>query len=148
MTSVKSGKADLLLVDDDEADIAVALFALEREGLAERTAVRRDGIEALEFLQDLQTPPRLILVDLRMPRLGGLDLLRRIRGDDRFAQVPIVVLSSSSLESDVEASYREGANSFVRKRFDPERPGRYVVDLVRYWLELNETRYGSRGAAR
>lgn len=138
-------EADLLLVDDDEADVMVALFALERAGLGARTAVFRDGVEAMEHLEGRILPPRLIVVDLRMPRLGGLDLVRRLRADDRFAQVPIVILSSSSLESDVAASYSEGANSFVRKRFDPQSPGRYVVDVVRYWLELNQTRDESRG---
>jgi len=141
-------EADVLLVDDDEADVAVALFALQQEGWATRTAVRRDGIEALEYLQDVPAPPRLIVLDLRMPRLGGLEVLRQVRADARFAQVPIVVVSSSNLESDVVASYREGANSFVRKRLEPERPGRYIVDIARYWLELNETRDGSRGSVR
>jgi len=146
---MKSGSCeerDLLLVDDDDADVAVALFALERDGFADRAAVLRDGVEALQYLQGATAPPRLILLDLRMPRLGGLEVLARIREDARFAHLPVVILSASSLEADVRESYRRGANSFVRKRFDPHRPGGYVVDVVRYWLELNETHEPSKGA--
>lgn len=148
MKSGNSEGRDLLLVDDDKADVAVALLALERHGLAERAAILRDGVEALQYLRSAPVPPRLILLDLRMPRLGGLELLARIREDERFARAPVVILSASSLETDVRESYRRGANSFVRKRFDPHRPGGYVVDVVRYWLELNETHEPSKGALR
>jgi two-component system response regulator len=141
-------EVELLLVDDDEADVAIALLALARAGLAERAVIARDGQEALEYLSHTAVSPRLILLDLRMPRVGGLELLRRIRADARLRQTPVVMLSSSSLEADVDASYREGANSFVRKRFEPGEPGRYVADIARYWLDLNETHDPWRGAER
>jgi two-component system response regulator len=79
----------------------------------------------------------VILLDLKMPGLNGWDVLQRLRADRRTEHVPVVVVSSSSREGDVRESYRLGANSFVVKRFQPEQPGEYLVDVARYWLELN-----------
>jgi len=130
---------DVLLVEDDETDVELALAAFRAHGLEHRVAVARDGVQALAWLDGLRTLPRLVIADLRMPRMGGLDLLRQIREDPRLAHVPVVVLSSSRYADDLRESYRLGANSFVRKRFGAEHLSRSLVSVTRYWLDLNET---------
>src|SRR6516164_8391399 len=132
------GHRDVLFVDDDETDVELALAAFRANGLEDRVAVARDGVQALVWLDGLRTMPRLVIADLRMPRMGGLDLLRQIREDRRFAHVPVVVLSSSRYADDLRESYRLGANSFVRKRFGAEHLSRSLVSLAKYWLDLNE----------
>lgn len=135
----------ILLVEDDLDDVNVALRALDRAGLDVSVTVASDGLEALEAL-GLETDgamppprPRVVFLDLKMPRVDGWEVLRRMRRDPSTAEVPVVVLSSSDRREDIERCYALGANSFVLKRFDPRGPGRYIVDAVRYWLELNRT---------
>ena len=130
---------DVLLVDDDETDVELALEAFRTLGLEDRVFVARDGVQALAWLEGARTAPRLVIADLRMPRMGGLDLLRQMREDPRFAHIPVVVVSSSRYVDDLRESYRLGANSFVRKRYGPELPYRYIVSLAKYWLDLNES---------
>jgi two-component system response regulator len=136
----------ILLVEDDATDVTVALRAFRKHGLGERVVVARDGQEALDYLglsdgPDAGEPilPRVIFLDLKMPRVDGFEVLRTVRSDERLAGVPVVVISSSERDKDIEASYRLGANSYVRKRLEPGGPGQYLVDAARYWLELNRT---------
>jgi len=139
-----SRRTALLLVEDDRDEVDVALRALERAGLAAPVDVARDGLEALRAL-GLETtaaalpPPRVVFLDLKMPRVDGWEVLRRIRADPRTASVPVVVLSSSDRKEDIERSYALGANSFLVKHFDRRGPGAYIADAARYWLELNRT---------
>lgn len=144
--SVRSG---MLLVDDDRDDVEVALRAFARRGLDEPVRVARDGQEALEALGLEQPPsrmedgdetvrPAVVFLDLKMPRVDGWEVLRRIRDNPDLAETPVVVFSSSDQESDVRRSYELGANSFLVKRFDPKSPGAYIAEAARYWLELNE----------
>lgn len=139
-----SGLSGILLVEDDRDEMDVALRALDRFGLGAPIAVARDGVEALEALgvegdAPAPQPPRVVFLDLKMPRVDGWEVLRRIREDPRTSDVPVVVLSSSDRREDIERSYALGANSFLLKRFDRRGPGTYIAEAARYWLELNRT---------
>lgn len=136
----------ILLVEDDRDEVNVALRALSRAGVAVPVTVANDGVEALEALGLEEphqvpsgTPPQVVFLDLKMPRVDGWEVLRRMRENPATADVPVVVLSSSDRREDIERSYALGANSFVLKRFDPRGPGSYIVDAARYWIELNRT---------
>jgi two-component system response regulator len=133
-------RADVLLVEDDSNDVAVALRALHRHSLGTRVKVLRDGAELLDYLEhsERHNPPKLILLDLKMPRLDGRAALRELRTRETTRHVPVVVVSSSSQQRDVRDCYELGANSFVVKQFDPYAPGEYLVSTVRYWLDMNE----------
>lgn len=134
----------LLLVEDDRDEVDVALRALQRAGLDVPVEVTRDGVEALEALGIDENgwdrrPPRVVFLDLKMPRVDGWEVLRRIRQHPRTSDVPVVVLSSSNRREDIERSYALGANSFLLKRFDRRGPGTYIAEAARYWIELNRT---------
>jgi CheY-like chemotaxis protein len=134
-------KAEILLVDDDANDVAVALRAFRQHSLAERVRVFRDGAELVDYLQthDLRArPPKVILLDLKMPRLDGRGALRELRRRPETRHIPVVVVSSSDQQSDVKECYELGANSFVVKQMNPWSPGSYLVDTVRYWLDMNQ----------
>jgi CheY-like chemotaxis protein len=143
MTGAHSSTSDVLLVEDNVSDIMVALRAFRLHGLEHRVKVLRDGAEALDYLCGVSPEdappslPKVVLLDLRMPRLDGRAVLRRLRADERMREVPIVIVSSSQAESDIRDCYRMGANSFVVKSFDEKRPGEYLVDVAWYWLNLN-----------
>ena len=136
----------VLLVDDDEDYLFVARRAIERAKLHADVRVTRDGDEALRVLGlrpgglEPAAPHTVVVVmlDLRMPGLGGLEVLRQIRAHERTRELPVVVVSTSNQPEDVARSYELGANSYVVKRLDAEAPGGYVVDAARYWVELNE----------
>lgn len=132
----------ILLVDDDEDHLFIAERAIERAGIEAQLCMARDGSEALRVL-DQETSTEggrvaVVLLDLRMPGMGGIELLRRMRSDDRTRSIPVVMVSSSDRAEEVRESYREGANSYVVKRFEADRPGGYLADVARYWVDLNE----------
>ena len=123
----------------------IALRAFRLHGLEHRITVLRDGAEALDYLNGERAGdagerpplPKVILLDLRMPRMDGRAVLIRMRADERMRDVPVVIVSSSQARGDVRDCYRMGANSFVVKTVDVDRPGEYLVDIARYWLNLN-----------
>ena len=134
-------KIDVLLVEDDANDVAVALRAFRQHSLADRVRVLRDGVELVDYIEshDLRArPPKLILLDLKMPRLDGRAALRELRSRPETRHIPVVMVSSSDQQSDVRECYELGANSFVVKQMNPWSPGTYLVDTVRYWLDMNE----------
>lgn len=134
-------RVEILLVEDDANDVAVALRAFRQHSLTERVRVFRDGAELVDYVQshDLRArPPKVILLDLKMPRLDGRGVLRVLRSRDDTRHIPVVVVSSSDQPSDVRECYELGANSFVVKQASPFSPGAYLVDTVRYWLDRNE----------
>jgi two-component system response regulator len=133
-------RPDILLVEDDANDIAVAMRAFRRHALESRVQVFRDGVELLDYLleRDGHGPPKVILLDLKMPRLDGRAALRELRRHVTTQHIPVVVVSSSRQRNDVRECYELGANSFVVKQLDPLAPGEYLVDTVRYWLERNQ----------
>jgi two-component system, response regulator len=136
----------ILLVEDSPDDAELAVRAFEKAGVPCHIVVARDGIQALDYLLapgPFEAPhrevPSLVLLDLNLPRLDGLEVLRRLREDPRTRAVPVVVMSSSGQEEDVASSYRLGANAYVRKLVDYED----FVDVARclgfFWLTLNRT---------
>ena len=134
-------QADVILVEDDANDIAVAMRAFRRHSLEDRVRVLRDGAELVDYLQTHNLrlcPPKLILLDLKMPRMDGRAALRELRSRPETRHIPVVVVSSSDRQSDVRECYELGANSFVVKQLTPWSPGTYLVDTVRYWLDMNE----------
>jgi two-component system response regulator len=136
---------EILLVDDSEDDVVVALRAFRRHGLEHRVYVARDADEALRHLLAASPPPRVVLLDLRMPGVDGREVLRAVRADARTRWLPVVVVSSSNRPEDVQECYRLGANSYVTKQYGNQSPGDYLARVARYWLELNQETPVTRG---
>ena len=129
----------ILLVEDNPDDAALTELALRKEVPA-NLEVARDGQEALDYLlNDANEPPRLVLLDLRLPNIDGLEVLRRIRDHERICLTPVVMLTSSSAASDVAAAYRHGANSYVCKPVDFDEFAEQVGQIGSYWLVVNES---------
>ena len=137
----------ILLVEDNPDDEELTLLAFKESNVLNEVVVARDGAEALDYLfgtgkyagRDASCPPQLILLDLKLPKLGGLEVLEHMRADPRTSLIPVVILTSSSEEEDILASYRLGANSYVRKPVDFHHFADSVKQLGMYWLLLNET---------
>ena len=127
----------ILLVEDNPDDEALTVMALR--GVPATLEVARDGQEAMDYLtNDGKALPRLVLLDLKLPKIDGLEVLRRIREDDRTRLTPVVVLTSSNAPNDVAASYRLGANSYVRKPVNFDQFSEKIRQLGTYWLAVNE----------
>jgi DNA-binding response OmpR family regulator len=134
-----SGSPVIVLIEDNPDDEALTLRALKKNGIANEVIVLRDGAEALDFFLKPDAPsPHLVLLDLKLPRIDGLEVLRRLRDEARTAMLPIVVLTSSNEERDLVESYRLGANSYIRKPVDFEQFTESVRQLGLYWLVLNQ----------
>lgn len=137
----------ILLIEDNPDDEELTILALKESKIANEVIVARDGAEALEYLygtgrykdRDPSRLPQIILLDLKLPKMGGLEVLQRLRTDPLTQLIPVVVLTSSSEEEDIITSYRLGANSYVRKPVEFHR----FVDAIRhlglYWLLINES---------
>lgn len=136
----------ILLIEDNTDDETLTQRALKKSKINNDIAIARDGVEALEFLfcegrygtRNPQKKPAVILLDLKLPKINGLEVLKRLRADDRTQLFPVVILSSSKEEQDLINSYRFGANSYIRKPLDFNRFTEAVGKLCFYWLELNE----------
>ena len=129
----------IALVEDNADDEALTLRALKSRGVANEIVVLRDGVEALAFLLDPEQPlPHLVLLDLNLPRLNGLEVLQRLRREPRTKLLPVVILTSSNEERDLIEGYRLGANSYVRKPVDFLQFSEAVHQLGLYWLVLNQ----------
>ena len=136
----------IMVVEDNEDDLELAIRAFKRNHLVNEVVVARDGVEALDYLfgtgphagRDLCIMPEVVLLDLKMPRLGGLEVLRRIRADERTRFLPVVVLTSSDEEKDMIDSYHYGVNSYIRKPVDFEQFTEAVRQLSLYWMVLNQ----------
>lgn len=137
---------DILLVEDNPSDEELTLHALSQKELAENIKVIRDGAEALDFLfgkgnyQGLQenNPPRLILLDLKLPKVNGLEVLEKIKANPQTRNIPVVVFSSSDQEQDIRQSYALGANSFITKPVDFNQFSKTVQQVGSYWLKVNQ----------
>lgn len=129
----------IALIEDNPDDEALTMRALKRNGIANEIVVLRDGVEALDFLLSAAKPlPQLVLLDLKLPRIDGLEVLKRLRSESRTQLLPIVILTSSNEERDVIEGYRLGANSYVRKPVDFNEFSEAVRQLGLYWLVLNQ----------
>jgi len=137
----------ILLVEDNPRDEALALHALMKSNTANEVVVARDGAEALDYLfgtgtyagHDLRVMPQFILLDLKLPKIDGLQDLRQIRAEKRTKRLPAVIFTSSSQEEDLINSYNLGANSYIRKPVDFEQFVEATKQLGLYWLVLNES---------
>lgn len=134
----------ILLVEDNADDEMLTLRALEQGKVIHRATVVRDGQEALDYLfyQDNFSDrpignPQLILLDLKLPKVDGLEVLRRIRADESTKRIPVVILTSSQQEKDIAASYEGGANSYLVKPVDMEQFKKAIQNVLLYWVELN-----------
>lgn len=140
-------KKVILLVEDNADDEALTRRALKKNNIGNELVVARDGVEAIDYLfgtgvhagRGTVASPTLILLDLKLPRVDGLEVLRRLRDDPRTRVLPVVVLTSSKEEQDLVRSYRLGANSYIRKPVDFKQFTEAVRQLGLYWLVLNET---------
>lgn len=129
----------ILLVEDNPDDEKLTLRALKKNNVANPVTVARDGQEAIDYLFDAGKPlPAVILLDLKLPKVGGLEVLRRVRADERTRRVPVVILTSSKEDSDLTAGYNLGCNSYVRKPVEFDKFVEAVGHLGMYWLILNE----------
>jgi len=137
----------ILLVEDNPDDVALTLRALTKSNILNKVVVAGDGVEALDYLfatgdhagRDASDLPQVVLLDLKMPRLDGLEVLRRIRENETTRMLPVVMLTTSSEERDRIESYKLGANSYIRKPVDFGQFLEAVQQLGLYWLVLNET---------
>jgi CheY-like chemotaxis protein len=137
----------ILLVEDNPDDVKLTMRALKKANVLNEVIVAQDGAEALDYLfgagkyagRDVNQKPQVVLLDLKMPKVDGFEVLQRIRADERTKLLPVVVLTTSSEDKDRVASYQFHANSFVRKPVDFEQFTEAVRQLGLYWLLLNET---------
>jgi two-component system, response regulator len=136
----------ILLVEDNPDDELLTLRALTKNNILNEVVVARDGLEALRILHrpdsepenESPPPPEIVLLDLKLPKIDGLEVLRRIRSDERTKHMPVIVLTSSKEQRDIIESYQLGANSYIRKPVDFEQFIEAVRTLGLYWLVLNE----------
>ena len=137
---------EILLVEDNPADVELTLRALREHRLANHVHVVKDGAEALDFLfttgsyadQQQEISPKVILLDLKLPKVDGLEVFRRIKADDRTKTIPVVVLTSSQEQRDLVSSYELGVNSYIVKPVEFEKFEQSVQELGLYWLLLNQ----------
>jgi CheY-like chemotaxis protein len=143
----KNEIVEILLVEDNPQDLQLALRALAKSNLTNHIEVVRDGAEALEFIfgegayagRKLENGPKVILLDLKLPKVDGLEVLKRIKGDERTKAIPVVMLTSSKEQSDLVESYRLGVNSYIVKPVNFERFAQAVQELGMYWVLLNQS---------
>lgn len=138
---------DILLVEDSQNDIDLALYALREENLANNIFVVRDGKEALDYLfcrdafakRSFDHPPKLVLLDLKLPKVDGLQVLKQLKNDPRTRTIPVVIMTSSSEERDLVEGYNLGVNSYIQKPVDFEQFRKTVKTLGLYWLVVNQS---------
>lgn len=143
---MKTDELEILLVEDDPADVELTLHALRHNNLANRIEVVRDGEEALDFVfrrgafktRSVDHQPKLILLDLKLPRVDGIEVLRIVKGDPRTKAIPVIVLTASKEERDMVQSYQLGVNSYIQKPVDFDQFRETVKQLGLYWLLVNQ----------
>ena len=139
-------QVEILLVEDNPTDAELTLRAFKARNFANQVFVARDGAEALDFffgdgshpLRNIGVVPKVVLLDLKLPKVDGLEVLRRLKADERTRTIPVVILTSSREEPDIAAAYRLGANSYIVKPADSEAFARAMSEVALYWLLLNE----------
>lgn len=137
---------EILLVEDDPRDVELTLHVLRQENLANHIQVVRDGEEALDFVfcrgdfagRSFESPPRVILLDLKLPKVDGMEVLREVKSDPRTRAIPVVILTASREEKDMVNGYRLGVNGYIQKPVDFDKFREMVKRLGLYWLVVNE----------
>ena len=143
---MNSDDLDILLVEDNQDDMDLALHALKREKLVNHIFVARDGEEALDFLfcrgsfarRSFEHPPKLVLLDLKLPKVDGMEVLKQVKSDPRTKNIPIVIMTSSKEERDLVSGYNLGANSYIQKPVDFDQFRETVKSVGPYWLVINQ----------
>jgi two-component system response regulator len=141
-----NGFVEILLVEDNENDANLAIIALQEENLANNLIWLKDGVQALDFIfgegkyagRDIQLQPKLVLLDLKMPKVDGIEVLKRIRSDERTKGIPVVIMTSSKEEKDIIATYKLGANSYIVKPVNFDNFTQSVKDVGFYWMLVNQ----------
>ena len=139
-------EVEILLVEDNPDDVELALHALRQEKLANRLEVAQDGEEALDFLfcrgahknRSFENPPKVVLLDLKLPKVDGIEVLRQLKNDNRTRAIPVVVLTASREEKDMVHSYQLGVNAYIQKPVDFEQFRNVVKQLGLFWLVVNQ----------
>jgi two-component system response regulator len=139
-------EVEILLVDDSPEDVELTLRALRRHKIANEIQVAEDGVEALDFLfcrgshqgRAFSHPPKLVLLDLKLPKIDGLEVLRAMRADERTKAIPVVILTSSKEQKDVIKGYDLGVNAFVQKPVDFEQFGEAIRQIGMFWMLINQ----------
>jgi two-component system, response regulator len=147
---MNADELDILLVEDNEDDRDLALHALQRAKVANRIFVVRDGEEALDFLfcrgahaeRSFDHPPKLVLLDLKLPKVDGMEVLKQVKSDPRTRTIPIVIMTSSKEERDLASGYNLGANSYIQKPVDFDQFRETVKSVGLYWLVINQPPVG------
>lgn len=140
-----STEVEILLVEDDPNDLELTLRALRKKNLANKIEIARDGAEALDFIfctgahsgRSFSSQPRLIMLDLKLPKVDGLAVLQKLKSDERTARIPVVILTSSAEERDIVRGYELGVNSFITKPVDFTQFTEAIGQLGMYWMLLN-----------
>ena len=143
---MNSANVEILLVEDNLADVELTLHALRQEKLANHIEVARDGEEALDFLfcrgphagRTFENPPRLVLLDLKLPKVDGMEVLRELKQDPRTKAIPVVIMTASREEKDLIYSYQSGVNGYIQKPMEFDKFREVVKQLGLYWLVVNE----------
>ncbi len=143
---MNSGEPEILLVEDNQDDVDLALYMLRREKLANNILVASDGEEALDFLfcrgaftdRTFDHPPKLVLLDLKLPKVDGMEVLKQVKSDPRTRTIPVVIMTSSKEARDLVASYNLGANSYIQKPVDFDQFRETVKTVGLYWLVINQ----------
>jgi len=147
---MNAGELDILLVEDNQDDRDLALHALQRAKVANRIFVVSDGEEALDFLfcrgayaeRSFDHPPKLVLLDLKLPKVDGMEVLKQVKSDTRTRTIPIVIMTSSKEERDLASGYNLGANSYIQKPVDFDQFRETVKSVGLYWLVINQPPVG------
>lgn len=141
---MNSREMEILLVEDNEDDASLAIRALKKQNLANSLVHLKDGQAALDYImknleQSPDNKPRVILLDLKMPKVNGIEVLERLKDDERTRSIPVVILTSSAEDPDIKRCYELGANSYIVKPVEFEKFSKTVVDLGMYWMVLNRS---------
>jgi len=138
---------EVLLAEDNPNDVELTLRAFQKSNLQNKVHVAKDGEEALEFIfatgryadRDINFPPKVVLLDLKLPKVSGIEVLRKIKGDERTRTIPVVVVTSSQESQDIEECYKLGVNSYIQKPIEFENFVKAVTDVGLYWLLVNKS---------